>query len=102
MRAWEEWPELAPLFHQTGWINFSERGSDIVSRIRKNFRDRGQDPTKDIPVEEARKQFKELYKDSNLDRVEAAYWNPEAGWCDAGDATCKMMQVAVENGVRYV
>ena len=102
MNAWSTWPELSPLFHQTGWINFSEHGSDIVKRIRQNFRYRGQDPTKDVSITDARKDFKGLYELSDLDRVESIYWNPEAGWCDAGDATGKLMEVAVDNGVRYV
>lgn len=152
MDAWATWPELAGkgFFHRTGWINFSAKGSDTASRIRRNFRDRGKDgdwvgggggpppppnrpppwlslpgdrsqreaptkleaetlqytqkrdPTSDVPIPEARTKFGGIFKHTDFDDFESAYWNPDAGWCDAGLATAELMKVAVNKGVRYV
>ena len=102
MQAWAEWPELSKYYHRTGWVNFSERGSDLTKRIRDNFEDRGHDPTSDLSFEDVRREFGGIYQYSNLDAYDGAYWNPEAGWCNADSATAELMQAAVNSGVRYV
>ncbi|KAI9782421.1 MAG: hypothetical protein M1816_001873 [Peltula sp. TS41687] len=100
MEQWKTLPELKKYFHQTGWIDFSGNGSELAS-IRENFRARGRDPTKDIPLDELREMFGGIYKHTDFSGVDGAYWNPEAGWCDASAATVEMMQAAVNRGVKY-
>ncbi|KAK5175154.1 uncharacterized protein LTR77_000291 [Saxophila tyrrhenica] len=101
LHAWANWPELKSYYHQTGWINFGEEGSDLPERIRKVFKDRGHDPTKDVPLEEIDKHWKGVLKGTDLKGFRDAYWNPEAGWCDASAATASMMKAAQNHGVSY-
>lgn len=102
MHAWATWPELKPLFHRTGWIAFNPAGSDTAALIRENFCARGDDPTRDMSMDEVRKAFGGIFAKSDLSEFDGAYGNPDAGWCDAAAATAAMMHEAVGRGVRYV
>jgi sarcosine oxidase / L-pipecolate oxidase len=107
MRAWDEWPELQDdngrFFHRTGWINLVEKGSDLADRIKKNFKDRGHDPTSTKSLDESlRKEWGGLLRETRFEGFGYAYWNPEAGWADAAAAVKKLMEMAVGRGVKYV
>lgn len=102
MKAWQEWPELKDSYHRTGWIMLDTEDSDLSDRIRKVFRDRGHDPTKDVPLNELDSHWKGIMKGTNTKGYKSAYWNPEAGWCDAAAATKSIMQAAINRGVNYV
>lgn len=99
--AWKTWPELKPFYHQSGWIMLDQEGSDLSERIRKVFRDRGHDPTEDVPLEQLDDRWKGFMKGTNTRGFRDAYWNPEAGWCEAGAATASLMQAAQKLGVSY-
>jgi sarcosine oxidase / L-pipecolate oxidase len=101
LHAWATWPELKPFYHQTGWINLVEEGSDLAERIRKVFKARGHDPTKDVALEDLDKHWKGIMKGTRTEGFRDAYWNPEAGWCDAAAATASMMKAAQKYGVQY-
>lgn len=101
MEAWSEWPELRDYYHRTGWIALDTEDSDLADRIRQVFRDRGHDPTKDIPLSELDQHWKGIMKGTNVKGFKAAYWNPEAGWCDAAAATASVMNAAIARGVKY-
>ncbi|KAJ8606353.1 hypothetical protein MRB53_041022 [Persea americana] len=85
LTAWSEWPELHPYFHRTGWIALNEAGSDTASRIREQTVIVGG-----------------FLAGTDLDGFDSAYWNPDAGWCDAAAATASLSRAAVERGVTYV
>ena len=104
IEAWDTWPELKGkgYYHRTGWLNLSEKGSDLADRIRQNFRERGNDPTSDVSLQDVRHICGEIFAGTNLEGMEKAYWNPEAGWCDAASATAELMKEAVSGGVQYI
>ncbi|KAF2160481.1 hypothetical protein M409DRAFT_70444 [Zasmidium cellare ATCC 36951] len=102
MDAWSNWPELKNYYHRTGWIALDTEDSDLADRIRKVFRDRGHDPSKDVPLNELDQHWKGIMKGTNVEGFKAAYWNPEAGWCDAAAATVSVLNAAVDRGVKYV
>lgn len=102
MQAWATWPQLKPYYHRTGWISLGEVGSDIGQRIRENFRQRGHDPTSDLPLAQLRRSFGGIYSYTDLQGIDCAYWNPEAGWCDAASATAEVVKSSVQRGVNYV
>ncbi|EME48635.1 hypothetical protein DOTSEDRAFT_162285 [Dothistroma septosporum NZE10] len=102
IEAWSEWPELQEYYHRTGWIMLDTEGSDLSDRIRKVFRDRGHDPTEDVPLCELNDRWKGIMRGTNTKGFKAAYWNPEAGWCDASAATKSIMHAAINRGVKYV
>lgn len=54
-----------------------------------------------ISLDELRVMFCSIYKHSDFSEFEGAYWNPDAGWCDASAATAELMQAAVNRGVTY-
>lgn len=104
IEAWQSWPELQDFYHRTGWVMLDEEGSDLAERIRKVFRDRGHDPTSDVPLTELGNddRWNGILKGTNTDGFRDAYWNPEAGWCDAGKATASIMDAAIKGGVKYI
>ncbi|CAK4031497.1 L-pipecolate oxidase [Lecanosticta acicola] len=102
MDAWSQWPELKDHYHRTGWIMLDAEDSDLSDRIRKVFRDRGHDPTEDVPLRELDDHWKGIMKGTATEGFKAAYWNPEAGWCQAAAATASMMNAAISRGVKYV
>ena len=79
-----------------------EEGSDLSERIRQVFRERGHDPTDDVPLSEVEQKWKSILKGTKLKGFQNAYWNPEAGWCDASAATASLMKAAIRYGVNYV
>lgn len=101
--AWQKWPELSPFYHRTGWVMLDETGSDLAERIRKVFRDRGHDPTSDVPLDEIgdKERWGGVLEGTKTEGFRDAYWNPEAGWCEAGHATAAIMEAAVKRGVEY-
>lgn len=103
MDAWSTWPELKPFYHRTGWVMLDKSDSDLAERIRKVFKDRGHDPTSDVPLTELgdEKRWGGIMKGTRTEGFRDAYWNPEAGWCEASNATESMMKAAIEKGVKY-
>lgn len=102
LHAWAIWPELKSFYHRTGWIMLDEEGSDVSDRVRKVFRERGHDPTEDIPLDELDSRWKGILKGTATDGFKEAYFNPEAGWCDAASATASLMNAAIDRGAKYV
>ncbi|KAJ5925299.1 hypothetical protein N7454_007938 [Penicillium verhagenii] len=102
--AWENDPlfNTAGVYHQTGWIMMGERGSDLASRIRNNFKTSGRpDPTKDMTEDEVRRSWGGVLKDADMKSFESYYHNPSAGWADAGCALKIMANEAIRMGVQY-
>ncbi|KAF7189773.1 L-pipecolate oxidase [Pseudocercospora fuligena] len=102
MEAWKTWPELKNYYHQTGWIMLDENSSDLSTRIRQVFRERGNDPTSDVPIEDLPKHWNGILKGTNTSGFKTAYFNPEAGWCDAAAATAGIINAVISKGVNYI
>jgi len=103
IHAWFWSLDLQRYFHKTGWIMMDDtpEQDSLSSRVRKTFGDRGSDPTRDIPLEELAQQY-EVLKGTETKGFHTAYFNPEAGWCDAALATDNLMKVAEKRGVKRV
>ena len=101
INAWQTWDMLRPYYHRTGWIALDRQDSDLAERIRKTLRERGHDPTEDVPLDEVERRWKGVLKGTELDGFRDAYWNPEAGWCEASPATHSLMQKTLRYGVQY-
>ncbi|KAJ5708679.1 hypothetical protein N7488_008480 [Penicillium malachiteum] len=104
IEAWKTDPSFANagVYHQSGWIAMNERGSDLAERIRDNFKTSGRpDPTRDMTEEEVRQSWGGILKDAKMDAFESYYFNPSAGWADAGSAVKIMAEEAIRLGVQY-
>ncbi|KAJ5180145.1 FAD/NAD(P)-binding domain-containing protein [Penicillium capsulatum] len=104
VNAWQNDPLFANagVYHQTGWIAMGECGSDVADRIRRNFQQSGRpDPTRDMTEDEVRRSWGGVLQDANLRPFESYYFNPLAGWADAGRALELMATAAIKMGVRY-
>ncbi len=100
----EEGQKEGSVYHRSGWIMLDEQGSDLASRIRHNFKDgkRG-DETQDLSFEEVKNWGDgAVFKNLDTQGFGSAYWNPGAGWADAGDAVLRIMNEATKRGVRYI
>ncbi|KAI9716822.1 MAG: hypothetical protein M1812_005162 [Candelaria pacifica] len=91
------------LYHRSGWIMLDEKGSNLATQIRKNFKNSNrEDETRDLNWNEIKTGFGNMFSKLDTSGFENAYWNPGAGWADAGDAVRVIMNEAVKRGVRYV
>lgn len=102
--AWKNNPLLndAAVYHQTGWIMMNERDSGLAERIRANFRDLTQiDALQSMTEDEVRRDWGGLLREADLSPFDTFFFNPLAGWADAGRALELMADEAVHMGVRY-
>lgn len=100
--AWATWPELKQHYHKTGWVMLDQEGSDLAQRIRETLRDHGWDYTEDVPLAQLEHHWKGALAGSDTRGFGDAYWNPDAGWCDAASATAAITQAAINRGVLYI
>lgn len=104
--AWHAWfwsMELQAYFHQPGWLMMDDSdGSSLSNAIKKQFNERGYDPTEDVPLDQLEKKWGGMMKGTSFENFKNAYFNSEAGWCDAAGATHNFMQVAVKKGINRV
>ena len=102
--AWHAWfwsLELQKYFHMTGWVAMDEEGSQLGERVRKVLSERSYDHTEDVTVEKMGERWESL-KGLNAQGFKNAYFNSEAGWCEANAATANFMDAAVKKGVKRV
>ncbi|KAK1138619.1 hypothetical protein N8T08_002149 [Aspergillus melleus] len=101
--AWKTLPLFrdAGVYHQSGWIAMDEKDSDVPTRIRQNFRNSGrEDVIEDLTEEEVRQRWSVLGR-TDCSPFGSFYYNPSAGWADAGQALQVMVKEAVKLGVGY-
>lgn len=84
-------------FRKTGWIVLEDGDGRFGEGVRRTFRERGGDYTRDVSVSDL-SDYEEVLK--GVDASMKGYFNPEAGWCDAESATTSFMKVAIEKGVK--
>lgn len=101
IHAWFWSLELGPFFHKSGWIFMDEKGSNLSERVLKVFEDRGSHQTEDVPLGNLDERWG-ILKGTEISGFQNAYWNPEAGWCDAAGATASYMKAAEKRGVQRV
>lgn len=104
IQAWKNNPlfKNEDIYHQTGWIMCDELGSDLGERIRKNFQTFNLDPMEELKEDDIRSNWDGLLKDADLSPFGSFYFNPLAGWADAGRALEVMAREIQRMGVRYV
>lgn len=102
--AWTQLPFFREenVFRRTGWVAMDEEGSDLAERIRGNFRACGRDDgIVDLSEEDVRTRWDGLLDKSKLGEFARFYFNPTAGWADAGAAVRIMADEVVKMGVKY-
>lgn len=87
-------------FHKTGWVVVDKKEGGFGDAVRKTFKERGGDYTRDISAEELEKY--DVIRGMKRENYGKGYFNPEAGWCDAESATASFTKVATNNGVKRV
>lgn len=102
--AWHAWfwsLELQRYFHMTGWVAMDQEGSKLGERVRKVLSERSYDHTEDVLVDRIGQRWEAL-KGLESKGFKDAYFNSEAGWCQADAATANFMDAAVNNGINRV
>lgn len=104
IQAWQNNPLFKDeeVYHQTGWIMCDELGSDLGERIRQNFQTFNLDPMQEFKEDDIRRNWDGLLEDADLSPFGSFYFNPLAGWADAGRALEVMAREIQRMGVRYV
>ncbi|KAI9871194.1 MAG: hypothetical protein M1830_004434 [Pleopsidium flavum] len=100
-QSWRNDPIYKPYYHQTGMVILDDTG--LGRRIIENFKQLGEHHEAEIfDPEELKRRFGGIYQDTDLRAVEEVYWNPLSGWAEATSALKRLIEVAVESGVKYV
>ncbi|KAF6808283.1 L-pipecolate oxidase 2 [Colletotrichum sojae] len=99
MHPWFWSKELGHFFHKTGWVVLDEKDNDFSSSVRETFRQRGSDYTRDVDLHDVERKWG-VIEGVKTDGLGRAYFNPEAGWCDAALATANYMAAAEKKGVK--
>lgn len=95
--------ELGPCFHRVGWLMLDEQGSDRQARIFETLRGRGTNIMQDVALRDiAEGRRWEVTAGTATQGFGSAYFNPDAGWVDAANATRRFLATAVQRGVRRV
>ncbi|PYH82230.1 nucleotide-binding domain-containing protein [Aspergillus uvarum CBS 121591] len=103
--AWKSLPSFraARVHHPSGWICMDEKDSDTAIRVRQNFHRAGRDDCVENMTEaEIRESWGGLLQQTDCSPFGSYYFNPSAGWADAGKALQILTQEAVQRGVRTV
>ncbi|KAK1673838.1 fructosyl amino acid oxidasesarcosine oxidase [Colletotrichum godetiae] len=92
---------LGHFFHKTGCVTIDEENNQFSDAVRKTLKQRGSDYTTDADVEDLKKRWKP-FQGLETSGLGTAFFNPEAGWCDAALATQNLMAAAKRNGVETI
>lgn len=93
--------ELGPCFHRVGWLMLDEHGSDLQDRIFSTLRGRGTHIMQDVDLATISQGKRwEVTKGTDTTGFARAYFNPDAGWVDAANATRRFLETAVRKGVQ--
>ncbi|OJJ97516.1 hypothetical protein ASPACDRAFT_123452 [Aspergillus aculeatus ATCC 16872] len=104
LEAWESLPsfQAAGVHHPCGWICMDEKDSDTAVRVRQNFHRAGRDDcVVDMTEAEVREAWGGLLQQTDCSPFGSYYFNPSAGWADAGKALQVLTQEAIQRGVRF-
>ena len=100
-RSWRDDPIFKPYYHQTGMVILDDTG--LGRRIIENHKRLGASCEAEIfKPEELKRRFGGIYHDTDLHGVEETFFNPLSGWAEATSALKRVIEVAVQRGVRYV
>ena len=102
--AMERWagsdPLFSPWYHQVGLLRVENRG--YSAKCFAAFEALGvTTPARMIHMSEARRRWGGIFADGKFGDVEWCYWQPAAGWADAGKALEAVVQDVVDRGVQY-
>lgn len=101
MHAWYWSNELGPHYHKVGWLRLNEHGSDREARIHDTLRARGTHLMQAVDLAGlARGDRWAATAGTDTAGFASAYFNPDAGWVNAAQATARFLATAVEKGVR--
>jgi len=100
-KSWRGDPIFKPYYHQTGMVVLDNTGSG--RRIIENHRQLGENCEAELfGPEELKRKFGGIFHDTDLHSVKEIFFNPLSGWAEATSALTRVIEVAVERGVRYV
>ncbi|KAH9815323.1 fructosyl amino acid oxidase [Teratosphaeria destructans] len=101
IQGWRWNLDVQQYFHWTGWIVMDEDGSDFSAQVKRVFAKRGSLAVEDLGLLELGDRWAAL-KGTDTAGFSHAYFNGEAGWCNALAATANVMAVAEKRGVNRV
>ncbi|KAF2765496.1 FAD/NAD(P)-binding domain-containing protein [Teratosphaeria nubilosa] len=101
IQGWRWNLDVQQYFHWTGWIVMDEDGSDFSAQVKRVFAERGSLAVEDLALLELGDRWAAL-KGTDIAGFSHAYFNGEAGWCNAHGATANVMAVAEKRGVNRI
>jgi sarcosine oxidase/L-pipecolate oxidase len=95
--------EVQGHFHKAGWMVFDgpRQGRDFRDGVRKTFEERGSNVVRDVDADELIKEH-DVLKGLDGETLGKGYFNPEAGWVNAANATKAFLRIAESRGVKRI
>jgi sarcosine oxidase/L-pipecolate oxidase len=95
--------EVQGHFHKAGWTVFDgpRQGREFRDGVRKTFEERGSNVVRDVDADELIKDH-DVLKGLDGKTLGKGYFNPEAGWVNAANATKAYLRVAESRGVKRI
>ena len=100
-KSWRDDPIFQPYYHQTGMVIVDDKG--LGGRIIETHKQLGaRCEAETFGSDELKWRFDGIYQDIQLQGVKDVFFNPLSVWAEATSVLGKVMEVAVERGVKYI
>jgi sarcosine oxidase/L-pipecolate oxidase len=98
---WKNDPLYKPFYHQSGLVNMDE--TDLGWQIIRNYTTLKENTRSEIiGPDEMKKRYDGLFADTDYRGVQDIFINPTSGWAEATLAVRKVIEAAIDNGVKYI
>lgn len=99
--AWVTEEMYKPYFHQSGMVVLDDTG--LGKKIIKNYEIlNAYSESVIVGVNEMKKRYDGLFQDADYRGVEEIFVNPLSGWAEAATAVRKVIEAAINSGVKYI
>lgn len=99
--AWVNEKMYKSYFHQSGMVVLDDTG--LGKKIIKNYESlKAHSESVIVSVDEMKGRYDGLFEDADYRGVDEIFINPLSGWAEATTAVRKVIEVAIDNGVRYI
>ena len=99
--VWKTDPLYRPFYHQTGMVVMDE--DDLGRRIIKNYETlKAYSESVIIDADEMKQRYDGLFGDTDYTGAKDIFINPLSGWAEAELALRRVIELAIDNGVKYI
>lgn len=99
--AWVNEEMYKPFFHQSGMVVLDDTG--LGKKIIENYESlKAYSESVIVGVDELKSRYDSLFDGADYRGVDEIFINPLSGWAEAKTAVRKVIEAAIDNGVKYI